>query len=44
LGQLGIDGEELAKRAGIDPKLRAQNLTIDDFCNLSDVYEKLKVI
>ena len=44
LGQLGIDGEELAKKAGIDPKLRAQNLTIDDFCNLSDVYEKLKVI
>ena len=43
LGQLGIDGEELAKRAGIDPKLRAQNLTVEDFCNLSEVYEKLKI-
>ena len=44
LSQLGIDGEELAKRANIDPKLRAQNLTIEDFCNLSEVYEKLKII
>ena len=44
LSQLGIDGEELAKRANIDPKLRAQNLTIEDFCNLSKVYEKLKII
>ena len=44
LSQLGIDGEELAKRAGIDPKLRAQNLTIEDFCNLSEVYEELKII
>ncbi len=44
LSQLGIDGEELAKRANINPKLRAQNLTIEDFCNLSEVYEKLKII
>ena len=44
LSQLGIDGEELAKRANIDPKLRAQNLTIEDFCNLSEVYETLKII
>ena len=44
LSQLGIDGEELAKRVNIDPKLRAQNLTIEDFCNLSEVYEKLKII
>ena len=44
LSQLGIDGEELAKKANIDPKLRAQNLTIEDFCNLSEVYEKLKII
>ena len=44
LSQLGIDGEELAKRANIDPRLRAQNLTIEDFCNLSEVYEKLKII
>ena len=44
LSQLGIDGEELAKRANIDPKLRAQNLTIEDFCNLSEAYEKLKII
>ena len=44
LSQLGIDGEELAKRVNIDPKLRAQNLTIEDFCNLSEAYEKLKII
>ena len=44
LSQLGIDGEKLAKKAGINPKLRAQNLTIEDFCNLSEVYEKLKII
>ena len=44
LGQLGVNGEELANKAGIDPKLRAQNLTTQDFCNLSKVYEELKVV
>ena len=44
LSQLGVNGEELANKAGIDPKLRAQNLSTQDFCNLSRVYEELKIV
>lgn len=44
LGQLGIDGESLAIKAGINPKLRAQNLTVDNFCDLAKIYEDLKVL
>ena len=43
LGQLGIDGESLAIKAGINPKLRAQNLTVDNFCDLAKIYEDLKI-
>ena len=44
LGQLGIDGESLAIKAGINPKLRAQNLTVDNFCDLAKIYEDLKIL
>ncbi len=44
LSQLGVDGENLAIKAGINPKLRAQNLTVEDFCKLSEVYEGLKIV
>ncbi|MDB9926866.1 16S rRNA (adenine(1518)-N(6)/adenine(1519)-N(6))-dimethyltransferase RsmA [Hyphomicrobiales bacterium] len=44
LGQLGIDGESLAIKAGINPKLRAQNLTVDNFCDLAKIYENLKIL
>ena len=44
LGQLGIDGEGLAIKAGINPKLRAQNLTVDNFCDLAKIYEDLKIL
>ena len=44
LGQLGIDGEGLAIKAGINPKLRAQNLTVDNFCDLAKIYENLKIL
>ena len=44
LSQLGIDGESLAIKAGINPKLRAQNLTVDNFCDLAEIYEDLKIL
>ena len=44
LSQLGIDGESLAIKAGINPKLRAQNLTVDNFCDLAKIYEDLKIL
>ena len=44
LSQLGIDGEGLAIKAGINPKLRAQNLTVDNFCDLAKIYEDLKIL
>ena len=41
LSNLDVDINQLADLCGIDPGLRAQNLSIDDFSNLAVGYEKL---
>ena len=41
LSGLDVNIEDLAKLAGIDLKLRAQNLSVNDFCDLTVAYENL---
>ncbi len=41
LKSLGVPVEELLAKSGIDGTLRAEVLTIDDFCRLTQVYEQL---
>lgn len=39
LKQLGCDAETLLKEAGLDPQLRAEQLSVDQFANIAKVWE-----
>ena len=39
LKQLNVDVTKLLDIANIDPKKRAEELTISDFCNISNVFD-----
>ena len=41
LSRLDVNIDDLAELAGINLKLRAQNLSVNDFCNLTIAYENL---
>jgi len=41
LRQLGGDGEDLCRRAGIDPRARAETLSIESFCALARALEAI---
>lgn len=40
LKQLGCDTEALLKEAGLDPQLRAEQLSVDQFANIAKVWEQ----
>jgi len=39
LKSLGVNGEELARRAGIEPTKRAEELSVEDFCALVKAWD-----
>ncbi len=43
LKQLGVPIEKLLEQAGIDGTLRAEVLTIEEFCKLTQVYKQISI-